>query len=226
MKIGILGGTFDPIHRGHTYIARRIRKIFDLDRILLMVSNLPPHKEKREVSNPFHRYAMVVLGIGKVAGVYASLWELQKPGASYTIDTLAHLSTIHPQNKYCFIAGSDALKEIHLWKEYNKLLNEYSFIFIQRPGSEVDLRNLTINAGLKSKIKRVAKGAKSRIQAGQSFLVRLNAPPISSTSIREMIADGQWPSPRFVSPAVLEYVKKYRLYEPNQKSTDKSLPGH
>jgi len=75
LKIGILGGTFDPMHRGHTYLARAVLKVFSLDRVLLMVSYLAHHKGKQKVTSPFHRYAMVVLNLSEEENLYASLWH-------------------------------------------------------------------------------------------------------------------------------------------------------
>ncbi len=78
MKIGILGGTFDPMHRGHTYLARAVSTVLDLNRVLFMVSHLPPHKGKRKITNPFHRYAMVAMDLFEEKDLYPSQWELDR----------------------------------------------------------------------------------------------------------------------------------------------------
>ncbi len=217
MRIGILGGTFDPIHQGHTYLAKEVLKIFKLDRVLFMISRLPPHKPGGEISSPFHRYAMVVLALLGQKRLYTSQWELLRGRFSYTVDTLRHFARTQPQHLYCFIAGSDSLKEIHLWKDYDRLLRKYTLIFVQRPGARIKLQELTIPGPLKGAIKIVQDGERPAIQAGQSFLVSLDPPPISSTSIREMIVAGKEPSQRWVSPSVLRYLQKHRLYERNKK---------
>lgn len=216
MRIGILGGTFDPIHRGHTYVARKVLKTFRLDQILFMISHLPPHKGRGETTSAYHRHAMVVLELLEEDRLFASQWELQRSSFSYTIDTLRNLSRYYPEHRHCFIAGSDALQEIHLWKEYDKLLSEHSFIFVQRPGAEVDVHGLKIPASLRKTVSVVRKGDQPTIEAGRSFLISLNAPPISSTSIRQMIAAGKRLSTRFLSPAVFQYIQKYRLYEEDE----------
>lgn len=217
MRIGILGGTFDPIHRGHTYLAKEVLKTFKLDRVLFMISHLPPHKHGGEISSPFHRYAMTVLALRGQKQLYTSQWELLQRRFSYTVDTLRHFARTQPLHLYCFIAGSDSLKEIHLWKDYDKLLRKYTLIFVQRPGAKVQLQELEIPGPLKGAIKIVQDGERPTLQAGQSFLVSLDPPPISSTSIREMIAAGKQPSQRWVSRSVLHYLQKHGLYERNKK---------
>ena len=142
MKIGILGGTFDPIHRAHIHIARGTRAAFGLDQVWFMVANLPPHKRKDALTSSFHRFAMTVLGIQADSEFLASDWELKRPGPSYTVETLERLAADFPSHEFCFLAGSDSLRELHLWKDYDKLLQGHCFVFVQRPGAEVNLDEL------------------------------------------------------------------------------------
>ncbi len=225
MKIGILGGTFDPVHRGHGYVARRILEIFDLERVLFMVSNVPPHKEKQIITSALHRYAMVVLEIQNDTRLCPSPWELERREPPFTIDTLDYFATHHPQHSHCFIAGTDALKEIHLWKDYVTLLTEHCFIFVQRPGIEVDPKGLSVPKSLREVIEVVCEGEEPAIQPGRSFLISLNTPSVSSTSVRKLIASGKSPSCSLVSSAVLQYIQKNRLYEENEKLSEESLSG-
>ncbi len=216
MKIGILGGTFDPMHRGHTYLARAVSTVLDLDRILFMVSYLPPNKGKQKITNPFHRYAMVAMDLLEEENLYPSQWELDRRKSSYTIETLQHLTSHYPQHQYCFIAGSDSLKEIHLWKDYGTLLKEHCFVFVQRPGAQVNLEELKVSGSLRQKIHIVCEQDQPIIRSGQSLLMTLDAPDISASSLRKLIASGKHPSSKLISPAVLQYVKKHRLYEKSQ----------
>ena len=213
MKIGILGGTFDPIHLGHYHLARSVSKIFDLRRVFFMVSNRPPHKGKRELASSFHRFAMTEVGLLDGDGFCPSRWELDRDKPSYTIETLHHFASEYTADQFCFIAGSDSLQEIHLWKNCIELLTKYSFVFVQRPGTEVGLAELKISDPLKRKIQVVCKEESPMIGPGQSFLTDINALPISSTLIRKMIQSGQKPPSDMVSPFVLRYIKKHRLYE-------------
>ena len=92
MRIGILGGTFDPIHRGHLRVARSVLGAFRLDRIYFMVSHFPPHKTKRDLTGAFHRFAMVAIDLSDERNLYASQWELERDRPSYTIETLEHFT--------------------------------------------------------------------------------------------------------------------------------------
>ncbi len=223
MKIGILGGTFDPMHRGHTYLARAVLKVFTLDRVLLMVSYLPHHKGKQKITSPFHRYAMVVLNLFEEENLYASLWELDRKKRSYTIESLQRFTSRYPQHQYCFMAGSDSLKELHLWKDYVTLLKEHCFIFVQRPGATADLDEVELPATSRQKIQLVCEQDKPVIRPGQSFLITLDAPAISGSSLRKIIASGEQPSSDSISPPVLQYIKKHRLYEKNQDRLTEGL---
>ncbi len=215
MKIGILGGTFDPMHRGHTYLARAVSTVLNLDRVLFMVSYLPPHKGKQEITSPFHRYAMVALDLLEEEKLYPSQWELERKQASYTIETLQYFTSHFPQHQYCFIAGSDSLKEIHLWKDYGRLLKEHCFVFVQRPGAQVKLEELKVSDSLRQKIHLVCKQDQPIIRSGQSLLMTLDAPNISASALRKLITAGKRPSRELISSSVLQYVKKHRLYEDN-----------
>jgi len=216
LKIGILGGTFDPMHRGHTYLARAVSTVLALDRVLLMVSYLPPNKGKQKITNPFHRYAMVAMDLLEEENLYPSQWELDRRKSSYTIETLQYFTSHYPQHQYCFIAGSDSLKEIHLWKDYGTLLKEHCFVFVQRPGAQVNLEELKVSGSLRQKIHIVCEQDQPIIRSGQSLLMTLDAPDISASSLRKLIASGKHPSSKLISPAVLQYVKKHRLYEKSQ----------
>ena len=181
-----------------------------------MVSHLPAHKEMQEITSPFHRYAMVVLDLIEEEYLFPSHWELDQQKPSYTIETLQYFRSSYPENRYCFVAGSDSLKEIHLWQNYGKLLEEHCFIFVQRPGTSVDPNDLKISGSLRQKIQSVGQEDKPTIRPGQSFLITLKAPPISASSIRKMIASGKEASLDILSPAVMRYIKKHRLYEANR----------
>ena len=138
---------------------------------------------------------MTVLGLQNEENLHACRWELNQR-SSYTVTTLGHFSSESRQHQYCFIAGSDSLKEIHLWKDCGRLLREHCFLFVQRPGTEVDLDKLEIAQPLRTKIQLVSATSKPSIGDGCSFLVTLKTPPISSTSIRERIGVGEVPFAR------------------------------
>ena len=213
MKIGILGGTFDPVHRGHTYLARAVLEAFDLSRVNLMVSGIPPHKEPGEISSSHHRYAMLEIELSTQHSLFPSRWELDQPAPCYTIKTLDHFKSTYPENQYCFVAGSDALHELHLWKGYDRLLEEHCLIFVQRPGFNVDLTRLHLPETIGQRIQSIGEGERPDIRAGVSFLTPLKPPAISASSIRSMLASGKEPTPEFLSPEVLKYITGHQLYE-------------
>ena len=212
MKVGVLGGTFDPVHSGHLYIANQIRKIFDLDRVLFMVAKQPPHKGSTCVSQLFHRYSMVVLALLEERDFLASGIELLRKGPSYTIEILQQLRDDNPNDQFCFIGGSDSLKELHLWKDCDKLFQEHCLVFVQRPGAEVSLDSLEIAPEIGRRAITVSEGDSPSISPGCTYLVCLNAPPVSSTDIRRLVASGERPSHEYVPKRVLGYIEKYLLY--------------
>jgi len=213
VRVGVLGGTFDPIHLGHTYIAGEIKQAFDLDKVVFMVSKYPPHKRGKDISSAFHRYAMTILELMNEDSFHASTFELSKNRSSYTIDTMEELSTCYPDDQFCFIAGTDSLQELSMWYEYAKLLRRHCLVFVQRPGAEVVLDRLKIPLDLKNSIREVETGTDLEIRAGRSYCMSLRAPSVSSTEIRQSIASGRSPSHELISPAVYQYIRKYRLYE-------------
>jgi len=219
LNIGILGGSFDPIHSGHAYLARTALRIFSLDEVVIMPARTPPHKSGQGLTNPYHRFAMASLATNDIPEVVVSTWELDRPGPTYTIDTLKHFSSNYPRNSYWFIAGGDSLKELHLWKDCDKLLREYSFIFFERAGVQTSIFDLDIPHSMKEKFQTVCETRQQLIQPDTSYLVQSIPPPVSSTDIRQMIASGLTPGSDILSAQVLEHIRKHRLYEQRERDS-------
>ena len=211
MRVGILGGTFDPVHRGHQFIAQEVLGRFELDRVLFMVAHIPPHKQKRAIVSSQHRFAMVALATAAHPQLLASDWELGRLGPSYTQETLAQLTARYPQNQHCFIAGADLLAELHTWKNYARMLREHCLVFVSRPSLEINLRSLPLGR-LQQRISNIRNNEKPLLQSGRSYLLEANPPPISSTQIRRSLAQGLPPSPGQLHENVSQYIRKYRLY--------------
>lgn len=226
MNIGVLGGTFDPVHEGHIFIARRAVEIFALDQVLFMVSGDPPHKGRDAVTDGYHRFAMTALATADDPRLLVSADELHRPGPSYTVDTLRSLRLQRPGESFCFLAGGDSLKELHLWKDCDTLLTEFCFVFLQRSGVGADLGSLPIARTLRKRIRLVCEKEKPSIQPGVSFLVITDPPRVSSTQIRASIAGGGSPGAEELSPLVLRHIRKYRLYEQHERRPGQGLPGH
>ena len=139
-RIGVMGGTFDPIHNGHLVTAEEAWKQFNLDQVLFVPSGSPPHKEDRKSLDPESRYLMAVIATAANPHFKVSRMEIDRPGPSYTIDTVHELHRVYGRNtEVFFITGADAILEILTWKEPEKVLREAIFIAATRPG--YDLRD-------------------------------------------------------------------------------------
>ena len=134
MRIGLFGGTFNPIHRGHLWAASEVIKRFNLDQFFLIPAALPPHKTPGAVANADDRLEMIHLAIADLSGLTVSDVELNRPGPSYTIDTVRHFkNTLANDSRIYLIMGLDAFLEIDTWKSYTELLEQIAFIVMARP---------------------------------------------------------------------------------------------
>ena len=131
-KIGIMGGTFDPIHNGHLFIAEQVRVKYKLDKVLFIPSGNPPHKKDLDIADSTHRYNMVNLAIANNYYFFSSLIEINRGGETYTIDTLKELKLLYPNAQLYFIIGYDAISVINTWKDYESLFDYTKFIVVSR----------------------------------------------------------------------------------------------
>jgi nicotinate-nucleotide adenylyltransferase len=227
MNIGLFGGTFDPIHRGHLALARAALERFSLSRIYFVPANIPPHKQKQPLSDYFHRYAMVALATAGEKAFVPSLLEApslvpetkgKQAEANYTIDTVRRLkSTLKKSDQVFFLIGIDAFNDIAKWREPEALFRECSFIVASRPGfSLADIANalpekLRPSAAVtKPFAKQPAKGDLVLSGATVHLLDGVHQ-PVSATTIREAVA-AKKPLGKLVDPAVADYIKKMNLY--------------
>ena len=220
-NIGVLGGTFDPVHRGHLHLAIKTQMAFRLARIYFVVAQTPPHKVNNEISNVYHRFAMVCLALSPYPTFFTSSVELELGASPYTIDTLDVLSRrlrIPPHSMF-FIAGGDSFECIQTWKNYQELLTEYNVLFVERHGSQIDGQKLPQEIRervLDLRPEGVHFQPPSVVQKGEQdkskvFLLDVGAPPISSTAIRGSRDPDSDPSDK-VPKIVACYIKKHQLY--------------
>jgi nicotinate-nucleotide adenylyltransferase len=134
MKIGILGGTFNPIHTGHLILAEEARENLALDRVIFVPTYLPPHKNNSDIAPARHRYGMIRLGIKENKYFSVSDIEIKRDGLSYTIDTIRELKVVYPKDELYFIIGSDLLKYLEEWKDIPQIIKMVKFIVATRPG--------------------------------------------------------------------------------------------
>ncbi|MDD2401887.1 MAG: nicotinate-nucleotide adenylyltransferase [Clostridia bacterium] len=139
-RIGLMGGTFDPIHQGHLVTAESARSEFSLDKVIFVPSGQPPHKKKLPISNKEHRYLMTVLATAVNPYFEVSRVEIDRPGESYAIDTVRYFrSMMDEASELFFITGADAILEIVNWKDVKGLFDRCSFIAATRPGFDLSI---------------------------------------------------------------------------------------
>ncbi len=134
MKIGILGGTFNPIHIGHLILAEEAREKLSLDKLIFVPAFLPPHKDNSDVAPASDRYKMVRLAIAGNRNFCVSDIEIKRDGRSYTIDTIREFKKVYPNDELYFVIGSDLLNYLDEWKDLSEILKMVKFIVATRPG--------------------------------------------------------------------------------------------
>ncbi|MBI2186312.1 MAG: nicotinate-nucleotide adenylyltransferase [Acidobacteria bacterium] len=217
-RLGVVGGTFDPIHFGHLDAAEAARSALSLDEVLFVPSHDPPHRPVDPHATAFHRFALVALAIDGRPGFRVSDLELRRPGSSYTADTLRslHGAGWRPGELY-FVLGADAFAEIATWREFPGVLGGAHFVVVARPGVTID-EALARTPELQP---RVRAGAAGVATAGTTAIFRVEARTrdVSSTTIRARLAAGQ-PIDDLVPAAVARHIAAHDLY------VESSLHGH
>lgn len=204
-RLGILGGTFDPIHHGHLLAAEEARYQLALDRVLFVPAGSPPHKTKRAITPAHHRLRMVELAIAGKPYFGLSRVDLERPGPHYTVDTLALLrAEWGPEPAFFFIEGNDSLLDVPDWRQPWQLIELCELAVVTRPGAEIDLVEL----------ERQVPGLTARIHWVPMPLLQ-----ISSSDLRVRVREGRSIS-YLVPPAVEAYVEAHGLYRP-----DRETPG-
>lgn len=205
MKIGLFGGTFDPIHMGHLISAENVRELYRLDKIIFIPSAQPPHKRLSIVTPAKYRLKMVQLAIQGNPFFECSSIEIDKPGVSYTIETIREFRKIYSKKELYFIVGSDSLFEMHSWYRINDLVKLCEFIFVNRPGYSL----------WEDQIKRL-KLSRDIIKVLMKHPVQIDPVGVSSSEIRKRIAEGR--SIRYLLPEkVQKLLYKKRIYQAGQK---------
>lgn len=202
MKLGVMGGTFDPVHIGHLVTAEEARYQFGLDEVIFVPSARPPHKTGVRQSTPEHRLRMVELAVEGNPFLTVSDIEVSRDGPSYTIVTLRSIRMLRGLDATLFfITGADAILEILTWKDPEELLAESSFIAASRPGHRLD----AVREAL-PEFNSAGEKAVDRV-----FEMQIPALAISSTDIRERARAGR--TFRYLVPEpVWEYVREHGLY--------------
>jgi nicotinate-nucleotide adenylyltransferase len=190
MRVGVMGGTFDPIHHGHLVAASEVQTLFDLDEVVFVPTGEPWQKDAASVSPAEDRYLMTVIATASNPRFTVSRVDIDRQGPTYTIDTLRDLRAQRPDAELFFITGADALAQILSWKDVDELWKLARFIGVTRPGHELTDRGLPVN---------------------HVTLQEVPAMAISSTDCRERVGAGH-PIWYLVPDGVVQYIAKYHLY--------------
>ena len=189
-KIGVMGGTFDPIHHGHLVAASEVADRFALDEVLFVPTGQPWQKTDRTVSPPEDRYLMTVIATASNPRFSASRIDVARSGPTYTVDTLSELHEALPDAELFFITGADALAQILSWRDVDRVFRYAHFVGVTRPGYEL---------------------GDDHLPDGVASLVEVPAMAISSTACRERVAQGR-PVWYLVPDGVVQYITKRGLY--------------
>ncbi len=212
MKIGILGGTFDPPHRLHFNMAKKALETLELDIVYLMPCGTPPHKEKTRAASRFYRYEMCNLGALEYEGVSVSDFELYQILPNYSYQTLERFKALHPEDEITFLMGQDSLDMFLKWRHPEKILKVAKIgVFVRDRFNDADAGKLLAQAN--DTIKEIQKAI-----GGDFSIIPTIPSSLSSTEIRNMISRGEDASD-FLSTKVYEFIKERRLYI-NDMSTD------
>ncbi len=189
-RIGIMGGTFDPIHHGHLVAASEVMDKFQLDQVIFVPTAMQPFKKGKKSASAEHRYLMSVIATASNNRFTVSRVDIDRGGVTYTVDTLRDLSEAIPNADWFFITGADALHDILRWKDSEALLSQVHFVGVSRPEHDFTTDGLP---------------------DGSVSLIEVPAMAISSTDIRKRVADGA-PIWYLVPDGVVQYICKYGLY--------------
>jgi len=212
-RVAIYGGTFDPVHNGHLEVARRVRKLFELDEVIFVPACVPPHKRNANITSAFHRFAMLALATEEDQQLRVSTIELDAPELPYAVETVDRMKDVSVRT--FFLIGADSWSEISTWHEWQKLLTMCELIVVTRPGYQinsiatpstelVDLRNVDAN-----QIGELVK----RDGQPRVFITNVAMIDVSATRVRVAVqANDESGLQAMVPPAVARYIDKYNLY--------------
>jgi nicotinate-nucleotide adenylyltransferase len=195
MRIALYGGTFDPVHIGHLEIARRVSRVFEIEKVVFIPAQVAPHKIGRPVTEPIHRYAMLALATQADPQLVVSTFELDAPDRRYTVDTVEHFQReLGDSSELFFIMGADSWSEITTWRDWERLLTMINHIVVTRPGFESS----------KSHVDELGE----RVVFTDAVMM-----DISATNIRRIASEGRYEDLAGLLPGpVLEYIRKYQIY--------------
>lgn len=211
MRIGLYGGSFDPVHWGHIRPIQEARESLELDQVLYLPTGRPPHKAERHagarrlLAAP-RRFAMVELALLNEEGLFVSPYELSEESTSYTVHSLEHFRETQPNDEFFLLMGADSWHNLESWREWRRILELVEIGVLVRPGWELpELDGERAEA----------------VDRGRVHFIHNRPLPLASRRIRAALANGEPLSPDELPPQVLEYVQKYDLYRSNAEPVDR-----
>ncbi|MBI3952038.1 MAG: nicotinate (nicotinamide) nucleotide adenylyltransferase [Acidobacteria bacterium] len=211
LRIGVFGGTFDPVHQGHIEVALRVHSLLSLDWVDFVPAYCPPHKLDIPTANAWHRFAMLALATNEQEGLFVSTIELDTFQAVYTVETIRRLKQIWKERaEFYFIIGADSFEEITTWKDYERLLNSCHSAVMTRPGYSLKTEHLPET--IRRQIVDLRDGFRmEKPEPGYHiYLCGSVSNPASSTAIRQALRERRLVDG--IPPVVLHHIEKYQLY--------------
>ena len=200
-RVGLFGGSVDPIHRGHLAPVRRARRPLGLERVVYLPTAQPPHKPDRDFAPALRRFAMVEMALLAEEGLYASDHELTLGRRAYTVETVEHFRDRWPDADLHLLIGGDSFAELHTWHRWRELVAMVELVVLARPGWDP----AAVRGDLPEELAR-------RAEEGGVHRVTDEPVDLSSTELRRLLARGEAPPDGAIPGPVLDYIRKYSLY--------------
>ena len=207
-RLGIFGGTFDPVHVGHLIVAEELRYRLGLEQVLFLPAGRPPHKSNQEIASNADRVYMLQLAIASNPHFSISLVDLQRPGFSYTADSLEILRRVYPDHEHYFLMGQDSLRDFPNWHQPDRIAQQVTLGVALRPGVEVDVADIE---------RRVPQAA------GRIVLVDIPLIQVAAREIRRRVRDNE-PILYQVPPPVEAYIRRMGLYRADSATEPNAGP--
>jgi nicotinate-nucleotide adenylyltransferase len=216
-KVAFYGGSFDPPHKGHLTIARKLTEIFELDEFVFIPAFHAPHKKDKKPTSAFHRFAMLCLATESKDGIKVSTVEFDAPEKPFTFETQDKLKRKMTDAEIFFVIGADSWAEIDTWREWEKVLTATNIIVVTRPDYDIDFTHVTEKireriVDLRGGKLRETKEQRPKNKDQKIYFTDAINVDVSSTEIRQIIRAGKSDWRKLVSQKIAKYIEKYGLY--------------
>ena len=214
-RAAIYGGTFDPVHKGHLEVARRVRELFELDEVIFVPACVPPHKRGAGISSAFHRFAMLALATQDDERFRISTIELDEPDRPYAVDTVSRLQAkLGSSHRLFFLIGADSWAEIETWRDWQRLLRICDLIVVTRPGYQLTERVAVEVVDLRAKSRAEIAAVLDDDKTPRVFFTDGASMDIAATAIRARARSNDREALQKALPrTVANYIARYELYK-------------